>query len=73
MNATNTTEYTLALGSQAKVASALMARAPAATKNVALRALARLLRENTAALQVDNAKDIERAMAMACLLPWWTA
>ena len=69
MNATNTTEYTLALGSQAKVASALMARAPAATKNVALRVLARLLRENTAALQVDNAKDIERAMANGLSAP----
>ncbi|MDZ7921842.1 glutamate-5-semialdehyde dehydrogenase [Rhodoferax sp.] len=69
MNATNTTEYTLALGSQAKVASALMARAPAATKNVALRALARLLRENTQALQVDNAKDIERAVANGLSAP----
>jgi len=69
MNATNTTEYTLALGSQAKVASALMARAPAATKNVALRALARLLRKNTAALQVDNAKDIERAIANGLAAP----
>ena len=69
MNATNTTEYTLALGSQAKVASALMARAPAATKSVALRALARLLRENTAALQVDNAKDIERAIANGLAAP----
>ena len=63
MNALNTTEYTHALGSQAKVASALMARAQSATKNIALRKLATLLRENTGALQVDNAKDIERAIA----------
>jgi glutamate-5-semialdehyde dehydrogenase len=69
MNATNTTEYTLALGSQAKVASAQMARAQAATKNIALRALARLLRENTAALQVDNARDIERALANGLSAP----
>ncbi len=69
MNATNITELTHALGSQAKVASALMARAPAATKNVALRTLARLLRENTAALQVDNAKDIERAIANGLAAP----
>ncbi|APW44361.1 glutamate-5-semialdehyde dehydrogenase [Rhodoferax saidenbachensis] len=69
MNATNITEYTHALGSQAKVASALMARAQSATKNVALRTLARLLRENTAALQVDNAKDIERAMANGLSAP----
>nr|WP_315464570.1 glutamate-5-semialdehyde dehydrogenase [uncultured Rhodoferax sp.] len=69
MNATNTTEYTLALGSQAKVASALMARAPAAMKNRALRRLAELLRENTQALQVDNAKDIERAVANGLAAP----
>jgi glutamate-5-semialdehyde dehydrogenase len=69
MNASNSTDYTLALGSQAKVASALMARASAATKNVALRALARLLRDNTAALQVDNAKDLERAVANGLSAP----
>ncbi len=66
MNATNITEYTNALGSQAKVASALMAAAQTAIKNRALRTLASLLRENVQALQVDNAKDIERAVA-ACL------
>ncbi|MES2947912.1 MAG: glutamate-5-semialdehyde dehydrogenase [Pseudomonadota bacterium] len=69
MNALNTTEYTHALGSQAKVASALMARAPSATKNIALRKLAALLRENTEALQVDNTKDIERAVANGLSAP----
>jgi glutamate-5-semialdehyde dehydrogenase len=69
MNALNTTEYTQALGSQAKVASALMAAASIATKNIALRKLATLLRENTAALQIDNAKDIERAMANGLSAP----
>ncbi len=69
MNAVNVTEYTQSLGAQAKAASALMARASTATKNVALRALARLLRENTAALQVDNAKDIERAVAAGLAAP----
>jgi glutamate-5-semialdehyde dehydrogenase len=69
MNALNTTEYTQALGSQAKVASALMAAASTATKNIALRKLATLLRENTAALQIDNAKDIERAMANGLSAP----
>jgi glutamate-5-semialdehyde dehydrogenase len=69
MNASNTTDYALALGLQAKVASALMARAPSATKNAALRTLARLLRENTQALQVDNAKDIERAIANGLASP----
>jgi len=69
MNATNITEYTNALGAQAKAASALMARAQAATKNVALRKLASLLRENVQALQVDNAKDIERAVAAGLAAP----
>jgi glutamate-5-semialdehyde dehydrogenase len=69
MNALNITEYTQALGAQAKVASALMAKANAATKNVALKRLAILLRENTDALQVDNAKDIERALANGLSAP----
>ena len=69
MNAINVTEYTQSLGAQAKAASALMARAQAATKNIALRALARLLRENTQALQIDNAKDIERAVAAGLAAP----
>jgi glutamate-5-semialdehyde dehydrogenase len=69
MNATNITEYTHALGSQAKVASAQMARAQTATKNTALKRLAALLRENTQALQVDNAKDIERATAAGLAAP----
>ena len=63
MNATNTTELMNTLGLQAKAASALMARASAATKLAALRGLAALLRENVQALQVENAKDLERARA----------
>ena len=69
MNALNITEYTQALGLQAKVASALMAAAQAATKNRALKRLAALLRDNTAALQVDNAKDLERAVAAGLAAP----
>ena len=69
MNALNITEYTQALGSQAKAASAVMAAATAATKNMALRSLARLLRENTEALQVDNAQDIARAQAAGLAAP----
>ncbi|MEY4344532.1 MAG: hypothetical protein RL032_364 [Pseudomonadota bacterium] len=73
MNATLSTlsvvETTQALGLQAKAASALMARAQAATKNIALRKLAALLRENTPALQVENAKDIERAVAAGLAAP----
>lgn len=69
MNAINITDYSLALGLQAKVASALMARAQAAIKNIALRRLAALLRENTQALQSDNAKDIARAEAAGLAAP----
>jgi len=69
MTTLNITEYTQTLGSQAKAASALMARAQTATKNIALRTLARLLRENTAALQIDNAKDLERAVAAGLAAP----
>ena len=69
MNALNIAEYTQTLGLQAKQASALMARADAATKNKALKALARLLRDNIAPLQVDNARDIERATAAGLAAP----
>ena len=69
MNALNITETTQALGSQAKAAATLMARAQPAIKNRALLVLARLLRENTAALQVDNAKDIDRALASGLAAP----
>jgi glutamate-5-semialdehyde dehydrogenase len=69
MNALNVAETTHTLGLQAKTASALMAKAPAAIKNKALRALARLLREQTAALQVDNARDLERARAAGLAEP----
>jgi glutamate-5-semialdehyde dehydrogenase len=51
------------LGSKAKVASAQVARAPAAIKNRALLNLAALLRQNVAALQTANQRDIERATA----------
>ena len=65
MNALNIAEYSNVLGIQAKAASALMARAPSAVKNKALKALARLLRENVGALQVGNARDLDRARAVA--------
>ena len=69
MNALNVAEYTQTLGLQAKQASALMARADAATRNKALRALADLLRANVQDLQADNAKDIERATAAGLPAP----
>ena len=52
-----------ALGQQAKTASAQMAKASVAVKSAALKRLAALLRENTARLQADNAKDLARAQA----------
>ncbi|MEY4882241.1 MAG: hypothetical protein RIS34_95 [Pseudomonadota bacterium] len=69
MNALNIAEYAQTLGLQAKVASTLMAGASTATKNIALRTLARLLRENVQALQVENARDITRAVAAGLAAP----
>ena len=63
MTTLNVADHIHALGAQAKAASAQMAKASAAVKNTALRKLAALLRENIEALQIDNAKDIERATA----------
>ena len=63
MNATSIAQQVHLLGVQAKAASSLMAKVSAAQKSLALRALAKLLRSHTAALQLDNAKDIERAKA----------
>jgi len=57
------------LGQQAKVASAAMVKASTATKNSALKRLAALLRENTEALQIDNAKDLARAQAAGLAAP----
>jgi glutamate-5-semialdehyde dehydrogenase len=69
MNAISTTELMQAIGLQAKTASAHMARAASSDKSNALRTLARLLRENTAALQADNAKDLQRAVAAGLAAP----
>jgi glutamate-5-semialdehyde dehydrogenase len=63
MTTLNIDQHMQTLGAQAKAASAHMAKASAAAKNNALRQLAALLRENMDALQIDNAKDIERAIA----------
>ncbi len=69
MNALNVSEYVQTLGLQAKVASALMASAPAAIKSKALTALAGLLRTQTAPLQHANALDLERARAHGLSAP----
>ena len=59
---TNVVELLQTLGRQAKMASAGVSVASAATKKIALLRLAALLRANVAALQADNAKDIARAI-----------
>jgi len=69
MNAVNIAEHMNALGLQAREASARMASASAAEKSRALRALAGLLRGSVPALQVDNARDLERATAAGLSAP----
>ena len=69
MNALNVAEYTQTLGLQARQASAAMARAGTATKNQALRALARLLRDSGPGLAEANARDIARAEAAGLSAP----
>jgi glutamate-5-semialdehyde dehydrogenase len=69
MNATDIAAVTQTLGLQAKQASALMAKAPAAIKNRALRRLADLLRANVDTLQTANAEDLSRAKAAGLAEP----
>ncbi|MEO6623756.1 MAG: glutamate-5-semialdehyde dehydrogenase [Burkholderiaceae bacterium] len=69
MNALNTAEYSQALGVQARAASALMARASAATRSACLRRLAQLLREAGKELQPANTRDLERAAAAGLSAP----
>ena len=69
MTVTTISELAQILGAQAKAASALMASASTARKNQALIRLAALLRENTAALQIENAKDLDRATAAGLAAP----
>jgi len=61
MNAHNIPELMQALGQQAKTASAAMAKASAAHKSAALKQLALLLRQETAALVQANQEDLNRA------------
>ena len=65
----STVELMQTLGLQAKQASSLIAKASAATKNKALLALARLLREHVEPLQADNALDLNRARAAGLAEP----
>src|SRR5947209_489877 len=69
MNALNIAEYMQTMGARAREASAAMARADAATKNAALRALAAKLRANVESLQSENARDIEHATSQGLAAP----
>jgi glutamate-5-semialdehyde dehydrogenase len=69
MNTASTSELMRLLGSQARAAAFEMARAPAVVKNAALKKLAALLRANVASLALDNAKDLERAVAAGLAAP----
>jgi glutamate-5-semialdehyde dehydrogenase len=57
------------LGMQAKVAAALMAKAPSAIKNSALNVLARLLRASGEELAQANSHDIDRATVAGLAAP----
>jgi glutamate-5-semialdehyde dehydrogenase len=69
MNALNVAEYMQTLGVQAREAAARMAASDAASRNVALRGLANLLRAQVQPLQQHNAKDLERATAAGLAAP----
>jgi glutamate-5-semialdehyde dehydrogenase len=69
MNAFNVSEHMQTLGLQAKTAAFLMARADAATKNRALKALAKRLREAGPDLAEANQKDLARATAAGLSAP----
>jgi glutamate-5-semialdehyde dehydrogenase len=61
--------YMAQLGQAARAAATAMARAGTRAKNDTLLALARLLREQTQALQADNARDIVAAEAAGLAAP----
>jgi glutamate-5-semialdehyde dehydrogenase len=63
MSPTDISAYMAHLGASARAASVAMAAAGTAAKDEALRALARLLREQAAALQQANAADVAAAQA----------
>ena len=63
MSPTDISAYMAHLGASARAASVAMAAAGTAAKDEALRALARLLREQAAALQRANAADVTAAQA----------
>jgi glutamate-5-semialdehyde dehydrogenase len=69
MNALNIAEYMQTMGARAREASTAIARADAATRNLALRTLALKLRTNVKRLEAENARDIEHAIATGLAAP----
>ena len=69
MTPTDIPAYMAHLGAQARAAATAMAAAPSAAKDAALRALARRLRADAAALQAANAHDIAAAQAAGLAAP----
>ncbi len=66
---TDLRRYMADVGAAARAASSVMAAASTAAKNTALQALARRLREQTAALQTANAQDLNAARAAGLAEP----
>jgi len=62
-------QYMDSVGQAARTAATAMAKADTKAKNNTLLALARLLREQTDALQIDNAKDIQAAETAGLAAP----
>jgi glutamate-5-semialdehyde dehydrogenase len=69
MNADDTAATLLHMGAAARAASRLMAAASTASKNAALLALARRLREAAGPLQAANAKDLDAARSAGLAAP----
>ena len=69
MNADDTAAYMAHMGAAARAASRAMAAASTAAKNAALLALASRLRAEVAALQIENAKDLDAARAAGLAAP----
>jgi glutamate-5-semialdehyde dehydrogenase len=69
MNAADIPAYMAHVGVAARAAATRMAAATSADKNAALRALARLLRGESAVLAAANAKDLEAARAAGLAEP----
>jgi len=69
MSPTDISAYMAHLGASARAASVAMAAAGSAAKDEALRTLARLLREQAAALQQANAADLAAAQAAGLSAP----